>query len=184
MREIKAARKAYVKYEPRDLFYRAATALVNLATCGKVPISTAEALAVLLQTWNKAYYQYRPFDGRHFAEIERLLAKHQQTLAAFRKRTVAEFSSENEGGVEKVFSDFEQVLGPVGASKCLHLLAPGFFPLWDRGIARAYHLALWARGWNANRYCRFMTIAREQVKSLGGQDRLGPNPLKAIDEYN
>jgi len=42
-----------------DLFYRAATELVSLALEGKTSLSVAEALAVLLQTWNKIFYQYR-----------------------------------------------------------------------------------------------------------------------------
>lgn len=32
-----------------------------------------------------------------------------------------------------LFRDFEQ-LGPVGAAKALHLLAPNVFPLWDRAV--------------------------------------------------
>src|ERR1051325_5999064 len=30
---------------------------------------------------------------------------------------------------------------PVGVAKALHLLAPGFFPLWDEKIAKAYRLS-------------------------------------------
>lgn len=55
--EIEAAREAFQSNEPRDLFYRAATELVDLAIRGKTSLSVAEALAVLLQTWNQAYYQ-------------------------------------------------------------------------------------------------------------------------------
>lgn len=47
----------------------------------------------------------------------------------------------DEATVKGVFKSFEKVLGPVGATKCLHLLAPRFFPLWDRAIAEAYGLA-------------------------------------------
>src|SRR5437773_12240456 len=75
-RQIAAARRAFKAREPRDLFYRAATELVTLALRGSTSLSLAEALAVRLQTWNKAYYQDRPFNLRHLDRSERLLAKH------------------------------------------------------------------------------------------------------------
>ena len=62
---VKKARKAFEAREPRGLFYRAATELVVLALRGATSLTVAEALAVLLQTWNKAYYQYRKFDNAH-----------------------------------------------------------------------------------------------------------------------
>jgi hypothetical protein len=144
-KKLKWARDVYVKYEPRDIFYRAAIALVELAKGAKPPLTIAEALAVLLQTWNKAYYRFRPFDRHHFDELEAVLSKHKPELAAFAERSIDEFDEKDES-VKKVFDSFEQVLGPVGAAKCLHLLAPTFFPLWDRTIANSYGLSLWARG--------------------------------------
>ena len=72
----------------------------------------------------------------------------------------------------------------MGAAKALHLLAPRFFPLWDRAIAKAYGLSLGKRGTNAERYCRFMEIVKEQGQNLGVNQPNGQNLLKAIDEYN
>jgi hypothetical protein len=66
--DVKAARDSFETNEPRDLFYRVATELVDLALRGATSLTVAEALAVLLQTWNKTYYQYRKFDNAHFAE--------------------------------------------------------------------------------------------------------------------
>lgn len=85
-----------------------------------------------------------------------------------------------------MFKEFEAVLGPVGTAKCLHILAPAFFPLWDRAIARSYGLALGvsSTGKNARRYFDFMGCAKKQIESLGGEKAIGRNPLKAIDEYN
>jgi len=190
LRKLKWAHKVYVKYEPRDIFYRAAIALIERAKGDNPPLNIAEALAVLLQTWNKAYYQFRPFNRRHFAKLERILTKHRSELAACEQRSIEGFIQDDEKVVKKLFGNFESVLGPVGAAKCLHLVAPTFFPLWDRSIAKAYRLSLWASGWNANRYCDFMTITSDQVKSLGGEQRISReqgvsrNPLMAIDEYN
>jgi hypothetical protein len=184
IREIEAARQAFEAHEPRDLFYRAATELVALALDGRTSLSVAEALAVLLQTWNKMFYRYRRFDSQHFADIERLIRDHRSMLITFRQRSIQSIKQEDESEVVRVFKAFEEVLGPVGAAKCLHLLAPRFFPLWDRSIADAYSLPLRPRGRNAERYWRFMGIVKKQVQSLGGEQAIGRNPLKAIDEYN
>lgn len=184
LQDIKLARQVFEASEPRDLFYRAATELVSLALHSKT-LSVAEALAVLLQTWNRVFYQFhRRFDEQHFADIERLIREHYSILIAFRQRSIEEFDQEEESEVKHVFKAFEEILGPVGAAKCLHLLAPRFFPLWDRAIAEAYDLPLGRIGTNADRYCRFMRIVKAQVQSLGGEQTIGRNPLKARDEYN
>jgi len=75
IQDLKLARRTFEENEPRDLFYRAATELVDLAIKKEVKLTLGEALAVLLQTWNKAYYQYHPFDKQHFNDIENLLEK-------------------------------------------------------------------------------------------------------------
>lgn len=182
--ELRSAREAFEANEPRDLFYRAAMELVDLAIREQVCLTVAEALAVLLQTWNRAYYQYRKFDAEHFADIERLLSEHRAILESVRHRTIEGYSRADATIVSEVFRHFELVLGPVGAAKCLHLLAPRFFPLWDRDIARAYSVGLQKRGRNGERYCRFMQIVKGQCRELGGEQQIGRNPLKALDEYN
>ncbi len=184
MLDLRTGQEKYAEHEPRGLFYRAATALVELARSGNPPLTTAEALAVLLQTWNRAYYRYRPFNGQHLTDIEGILTGHQSALAAFRERSIEGLTEEDGVAIKKVFDSFEHVLGPVGAAKSLHLLAQNFFPLWDGTIAKKYRLPLRARGSNADNYCQFMKIAREQVKMLGGNERVGRNALKAIDEHN
>jgi hypothetical protein len=184
IQELQAARQAFEDNEPRDLFYRAATELVDLALRGATSLSVAESLAVLLQTWNKAFYRYRPFDDVHFLEIERLITTHQPVLSKFRERSIESFGDQDEVIVRTVFKAFEEVLGPVGAAKCLHLLAPRFFPLWDRAIAEACGVSLRRKGKNADQYCTFLRITKEQIEALGGEQIIGRNPLKAIDEYN
>src|SRR5262249_24538707 len=127
---------------PRDLFYHVATELVALALNGATSVTVAEALAVLLQTWNRPYYQYRKFDNAHFARIDKLLSKHQEILATFRNQTIDDLDNRDRATIADLFQQFEKVLGPVGAAKTLHLLAPRLFPLWDRAIAEAYDLPL------------------------------------------
>jgi len=184
LRDIKKARKSFLENEPRDLFYRAATELVDLSMKGKGTLTLTEALAVLLQTWNRAYYQFRPFDARHFKRIDRLIEKHEGELRKVRNRNILRLKREDGAKVKGFFHAFEKVLGPVGASKTLNLLAPTFFPLWDRSIAQAYGLALEHTGTNLSRYFEFMLIAREQCNKLAGRLQPGENFLKAIDEFN
>jgi len=182
--DIETARQLFEANEPRGLFYRAATELVALALDGKISLSVAEAVAVLLQSWNRMFYRYRKFDSQHFADIEQLIETHRPELMALRQQTIESFNQEEKNKVLCIFKAFETVLGPVGAAKALHLLAPLFFPLWDRAIARAYVLSLGKWGTNGDRYCRFMEIVKEQVQNLGGNQPNGRNLLKAIDEYN
>jgi hypothetical protein len=182
--DVKKARVAFEANEPRDLFYRAATLLVDMALRNPTPLTVAEALAVLLQTWNKAYYQYRKFDKSHFARIEELLSEYKPALATCRNRLISDMDEEEMPTIIKMFQAFETVLGPVGAAKALHLLAPGLFPLWDGAIAKAYDLTLAKAGSNGQRYWNFMLISQRQCRELQRDDPDCQNPLKSIDEYN
>jgi len=184
IQDIEEARKVFEEIDPRKLFYRAATELVELTISGKTSLTLAEAIAVLLQTWNRPFYRYRSFDSQHFSDIDGLIKRYRKVLESFRQRSIGTLHYQDGEAVKKVFKSFEEVLGPVGAAKSLHLLAPLFFPLWDRAIARAYGLPLHKRGENAERYFHFMEIAKEQHRCLGGETVIGQNILKSIDEYN
>jgi hypothetical protein len=183
--DLQEARKVFLRNEPRDLFYRVATELIELAIEGKTKVPLSEALAILLQTWNRAYYQFRPFDNRHFNEINCLVRKHAgEIITDFRTRSILSLCENDKDKVYRIFDTFEQVLGPVGAAKSLHLLAPWFFPLWDRAITKAYSVPMGPVGTNAARYWSFIEISRKQCKTLDGTLSQENNPLKSIDEYN
>lgn len=182
--QLRAAHEAFDENEPRDLFYRAAIELVDLALHGKTSLSVTEALAVLLQTWNMAFYRFHPFTKQHVCDIEQVFSADHVELGSFRQRSIDTFCEGDVTSVKGIFDHFEGVLGPVGAAKSLHLLAPAFFPLWDRAIAKAYGIALQKAGTNAAAYIRLMMISKRQVESFGGEAALGRNPLKAVDEYN
>jgi len=130
-------KKAFEAHETRDLFYRAATDLVALALQHATSLSVAEALAVLLQTWNKNYYRFHTFDKKHFESIEKLLQDHENILAKYRNSNYRQSRLHGAADCIQSVPAFENVLGPVGASKALHLLAPRLFPLWDSHIAKA-----------------------------------------------
>lgn len=61
---------------------------IAYALCRSSSVTVSEALAVLLQTWNKAYYRYRSFDAGHFFAIDALVTQHRRYLARLRKGSI------------------------------------------------------------------------------------------------
>ncbi len=183
--DVRAARRHRADRKNRDSFYYQARDLVNRAIVEKSWPSVAEALGVVLKTWNKNYYRFfATCDEKHVAEIACLIQHHAPIILSFRQRSIQAYSETDEPTVVDLFQDFEKVVGIVGTAKCLHLLAPSFFPLWDTKIAKGYGLRFRRRGENGSLYCRFMRITKAQYEALGGEQVIGPNPLKALDECN
>ncbi len=182
--QLRLAHQTFLQNEPRDLFYRAAIHLVEEGWDNHAALNLAEAVSVLLQTWNRSFYQYRPFTNEHFADIEGLLRSHRDTFAQYRGRDIRDLRHDEEQIIASLFQSFETVLGPVGAAKTLHLLAPSFFPIWDRTIAVAYDLPLSGAGTNGIKYFVFAECQKEQAEALGAHLPDGLTAIKAIDEYN
>lgn len=181
--QLEKARTCFEAYEPRDLFYRAATELVSLALQGKTELSVGEAIAVLLKSWNAQYYRFHGFNAQHFNAIDNVIAIHRAALDAYRSRSIISMNTEDSDTIGKLFKDFELVLGPVGAAKALHLLAPEFFPLWDREIAKGHGIYLANAGQNGSKYVDFMKIAVSKIQNVCPPSDL-KTILKCIDELN
>jgi hypothetical protein len=96
---FEAAHNAYMMNEPCALFYRVATELVERALRGESSLRVPEALAVLLQTWSTARYQFRPFNNQHFDYIEFVVLKYLQDLLGFRARSIESFSTADEAAI-------------------------------------------------------------------------------------
>jgi hypothetical protein len=186
MANIDAASRRFREAEPRDLFYRVSTRLLELAAERDIGIDPAECLAMLLQTWNRDFYRFHgPFTDERLTNLTALLAHFKGMLEAYRQRRLEGFGPSDEPGVAELFTAFEMELGKVGAAKALHLLAPEFFPLWDARIAQVvYHVYDKGRGFNAPSYLKAMRLIQQQVANLGGWSAFRTNPLKAIDEFN
>ena len=184
--ELARARELFEQNEPRDLFYRVATELVRLVleNPSQVRLSMTEALAVLLQTWNKVYYRFHKFDAAHFKELETTLHAQEPAALTFRSRKLETFKESDFPVVLRLYTAFERVLHPVGAVKTLHLLAPGFFPLWDDKIAAAYRCRITPKVSNAECYVQFMGKVREECMRLRDTIPQEVNVVKAIDEFN
>ena len=182
---IVAARLRYKQIEPRDLFYRAAIDLVGRARLGsEPPLTLGEAVAVLLFSWNQAFYRYHRPSNDHVDHVEALIAQHRPALDRWRATRLAPEAIGDHRSIEATFGDFEDLLGPVGTAKGLHLLAPTFFPIWDRTIAAAYRCSLGTRGTNAPRYVRFMQVTAAQCAELERADGAPIDVVKALDEWN
>jgi hypothetical protein len=185
--EVNTAHNVFIAHETRDVFYRVAMEILALARKQETTLSVAEALAVLLLTWNANYYKFKKhkFDNEHLANIENLLQTHKKALAGYKDRIIDDVDSVEAPAISQMFESFEDVLGHVGAAKALHLLAPEFFPLWDTRIATAYRLRLRPRpAKNGDLYWRFVAEARDQCLDLKRQGPALAHPLKLIDEFN
>src|SRR5262249_27042785 len=150
--------------------YRVATFLVGHFWGN--PRELADAVGVLLLTWNQAHYRYGPPD---FERLQELLAEEAAALQELRDRDIATLSESDHGTVNRVFASALAALeiaegksrgrrSPVAVAKALHLLAPRFFPLWDAGIALAYGCFYAANP--AGKYLDFMRIQSTIVAHL------------------
>ena len=178
--DVTAARQEFIRREPRDLFYKVASELIALSLGNATAISLTESLAVLLLTWNRQFYRFRRFDEQHFISLEGVLNSNAKSISFYRGRSILSLVTDERSRVVLLFSRFHRVLGRVGAAKCLHLLAPRFFPLWDDRIAKAYGF----HGRSADEYAQFMKIVQDQCRSLHENSARWGDMLKALDEYN
>lgn len=188
-REVQAGSNAFRAHEKRDAIYKVSSFLVEHSWGD--PSQMADALGVLLLVWNNALYRYGLFD---YTTLEQTLRTNMATLTGFRTRDIETFRKEDECLIKTLFATFLDALAiaegkskgrrsPVGVAKALHLLAPGFFPLWDDKIAKGYQCH-YSRD-PIGQYLRFMTISKNMAESLRGKvDIRGSTLLKVIDEYN
>jgi hypothetical protein len=102
--------KLYVTEEPRDLFYRLARDLVEAAFAGSGTYSVAEAVNVLLFTWDRRYYnRHHPADRDYWTALENALQFHRTGIDACRLRSIDSFSRTTDAGLMRMFRDFAAV---------------------------------------------------------------------------
>ena len=94
----------------------------------------ADALGVLLLTWNQAFYRYGPPDSD---ELSKCIADTMNKINHLRQREITTFSASDKGSTQEPLERFLDALkteksgrkSSVAVAKALHLLAPAFFPL-------------------------------------------------------
>jgi hypothetical protein len=110
----------------------------------------ADALSVLLLTWNANFYRFGgglKADALEGCLLEGCLHDYWSTIEAFGARELCSLDSGNHSELLALFSALSTALrlatndreSPVSCAKALHLLAPDFFPIWDQYIAPAYN---------------------------------------------
>lgn len=183
--ELKAGYKAFQDHEVRDAMYKTATFLVK--NFWGNPKEMTDGLGVLLLTWNQAFYRYGLFD---FDALENCIVQNQQMLDSYRKRDILSYTPADDDAIKSLYSQFLKALqiadgnvagrqSPVAVAKALHLLAPGFFPLWDDKIAKAYKCHY--------KYISFIQEIQSLAQILAPHvdtASTGKTLLKLIDEYN
>lgn len=188
--EFERGYRAFQAREPRDAMYKTATFLVE-HFWGK-PRDMADGMGVLLLTWNQAFYRYGSFD---FALLEEVLRANMPVIERLRPRPIESLTQADEPAIEQLFMAFLDALrikegkkkdckSPVAVAKALHLLAPGFLPLWDDKIARAYGCYYSLQP--AKKYVTFAYQMQAMGRELQGNVPAGCGRtfLKIIDECN
>ena len=130
--------------------------------------------------WNASFYRPRPALVRTLAaDLDRLITDNRAQIEACRTRSVASYDPNVDApAIEGLYRDFVARLWPVGSAKALHVLAPGFFPLWDDAIAQRFRLQLSPPEASVGSYLALIAIGKRfaMTSSL-------PMPLKALDEW-
>jgi hypothetical protein len=184
--EFKAAIAAYRARETRGPVYF--HALRHLAEGWGNTIEMATGIGLLLKSWHNNFYRFGPYDPTRLAAC---LEKNMTILGIMHERAIDSFAPEDEPHVRRLFSGFTAALrggkkgeqeSTVAAAKAMHLLAPGFLPLWDNPIAGAYNqFPMWAHN-----YISFCWQMKELARAVQGYVA---NPddcttLKRVDEFN
>lgn len=137
--ELLRAHELFKIHEKRSGDFDVASRLLDQALTGVHRLSVTVPVAMLLQSWNFAFYQEtRSFDASHYARLDAALIASRRYLEMFRARKLLELEMADQAMVLELFNTLGAVVGRVGAAKVLHLWAPDFFPLWDNPIAAAY----------------------------------------------
>lgn len=127
---------------------------------------------MILLTWNQAAYRYGMFD---FASLEDFLKSDRDTLEHYRGRSIRSFDSKHDA--EKIKVLFAEALAalestrkgrksPVAVAKTLHIIAPRFFPIWDRAIAKGRSCHWYDSAHAASKYIAFMNDCQTIAASL------------------
>ena len=192
--EFKRRIELYERNEKRGPDYFRALNYIS-QTWGN-PNEMAEGIKLLLHSWHWNFYRFGDFD---FNKLRNCIETNLQIIARFKDRDIYTLLNSEEPEIKELFNQFLDALqggkrkSPVAVAKALHLLAPGFFPLWDNDIALEYGY-VWnipgiqapAELFAASDYVSFcwkMKEIAEGVKDFvpNADDR---SLLKRIDEYN
>ena len=139
--EFSAGMQAYERNEPRGRDYF--LALRQLTAGWGEPGAMADAVWVLLKSWHREFYRF----GRlELSELAGCVETHLPDLNRVRGRIIDSLCADDEQIIEKLYGPFTTATrrhnqrgfqeSAVATAKALHLLAPGFLPLWAHPYRR------------------------------------------------
>jgi len=167
----------YVKNVPNS--YEITVGRIAKAVNEQDLTTVIDALERWLKDLNRQYYRFRPQEARNLKEtLEPLIKTHWKALLQFRQRSFTTVTVEDKGLVTSAFDSLRAKLGPIGAAKALHVLAPTFLPMWDNAIASGYGVS------TESGYFQFVLLAKEELRDISEDAIPGVPLLKAFDEYN
>ena len=177
--ELKKAHKTYLGREQRERYYRQAAQALEISINGIARDSVAQCLDILLKPWNKNQWRFHPWNS---TKVQAVYEKNKALIVSARQRELPTMTRDDIPWILVVTLGFRNELGSVGAAKALHLLAPRFFPLWDRSIAsKGYGLR---QDVDPFGYAALMKAVKLQWQHVGASWQPEDNPLKLIDEWN
>ncbi len=162
--------KACAEFQRKeDPTYRVAVLFIE--NSWRKPKHVADGIGVLLLVWNKAFYNRR--GSPNWRQLTTALERNCATVAKLRTRSILTNRPDSDyGDISRLFESLVKPLSakgqktPVGIAKALHLLAPGFLPIWDRQIARGYRCAWSNKKPAATRYLEFVQKIRGVCEHL------------------
>ena len=184
--ELQDGIRAFREKEPRGAVYF--DALHALKRGWGDATEMAQAIATLLRSWHFAFYRFGMFDEARLVECIHFQLPE---LEAIRERKIDTLGQADESAIRSLFDAFRAALrgGKGGAqesgvapAKALHLIAPGFLPIWDNWIAYRYGWALM----HAYEYVSFCWQMKEMGAAVASYVRPDDEctVLKRIDEFN
>lgn len=140
------------------------------------PGRVADAIVVLLEIWNKAFYNR--YHCPKAQAVARALRRNWAAIDGFARRSILDYNPEVDSQeISHLFCAMlkplkgrdrkgQKLVTPVGVAKALHFLAPRFFPMWDNRIARESGCAWSPARPAASCYLRFIAQIKGICESL------------------
>ncbi len=178
---------AYEKNEGRGSDYF--SALKKVQTDWGNSTKMTDGIWVLLNRWHRQFYRY---GGPDLKAIANCIGQCIADLNAVRGRAIGTLTVADEPQIDALFKAFlysthrTNVRGsnqsPVATAKALHLLAPGFLPLWDDAIAARFGYVMMS----SEDYVLFCWDMKDHAAVVQSYVDTSDNQtvLKRIDEFN
>lgn len=176
--------------EPRAFCYDVAASLIRQARKAdsrnwQGHPKTAQAIFLLLQTWNAAGRAKQ----RTPSEIGKLISQRDSDLRSLAPYSLMTIPDSSWPIVRRIFRTFKASLGQTGASKALSLINPRLFVMWDTRIRARLNRELIKGLGNGKRvieYQRFLQGLRKIVDDYSLDEKLPKRTIiaKKLDEYH